>query len=175
MSTAKRGLARRRISSARQPGLAARPWPVRRRLAGLIAVLAGLWVLPLGIVTGVARSSGGGSVTIYPGIESPAAIAAGPDGALWFTNTFNGSIGRVTTSGKITIYNAGIVQPEGITAGPDGALWFTDTNNSIGRITSSVTRGSAAYLRLGRYQKNGEGTEVRPPGRLMRDIRGTSA
>jgi virginiamycin B lyase len=29
-------------------------------------------------------------------------ITAGPDGALWFANSANNSIGRITTKGKVT-------------------------------------------------------------------------
>lgn len=64
-------------------------------------------------------------------------IAAGPDGALWFTNNVGGSqIGHITTAGMITSY----VPPNGafaITAGPDGAMWFDTYNNTIGRITTA--------------------------------------
>jgi streptogramin lyase len=78
----------------------------------------------------------------------PLGITTGPDGALWFTNTFNchfcppDSIGRITTGGVVTNYlGAGINGPGGIIAGPDGALWFTNGGNalpsrSIGRITT---------------------------------------
>jgi virginiamycin B lyase len=68
-------------------------------------------------------------------------ITTGPDGALWFTDPGNNSIGRITTSGTVTSYTGpGISQPDGITTGPDGALWFTNRgNNSIGRITTSGT------------------------------------
>ena len=62
-----------------------------------------------------------------PGIDDPVGIAAGPDGALWFTNYGNNSIGRITTTGAVTNYTGtGISLPFGITAGPDGALWFTN-------------------------------------------------
>jgi virginiamycin B lyase len=49
--------------------------------------------------------------------------------------------GRITTTGKVAIYTApGINAPAGITAGPDGTVWFADNgNNSIGRITTTVT------------------------------------
>ena len=72
-------------------------------------------------------------------IVEPRQIVAGPDGALWFTNSGNNSIGRITTSGTVTSYTGtGIKQPGGIAAGPDGALWFTNYgNNSIGRITTT--------------------------------------
>ena len=68
---------------------------------------------------------------------------AGPDGALWFTDTgyFTGghSIGRITTTGDVTHYtDPSIRYPGQIAAGPDGALWFTNFgNNSIGRITTT--------------------------------------
>jgi len=70
------------------------------------------------------------------------AITAGPDGALWFTESTANQIGRITTSGAITSYpvptaNSGLM---GITAGPDGALWFTESAvKQIGRITTSGT------------------------------------
>jgi streptogramin lyase len=80
-------------------------------------------------------------VTNYTGtgIRFPMGIAAGPDGALWFTNEGSNSIGRITTSGVVTNYTGtGIDEPMGITAGPDGALWFTNYgDHSIGRITTS--------------------------------------
>ena len=74
-----------------------------------------------------------------PGISFPYGIAAGPDGALWFTNSGNNTIGRITTTGLVTNYTApGIDIPWGITLGPDGALWFTNLgNNTIGRITTA--------------------------------------
>ena len=55
----------------------------------------------------------------------PNQIAAGPDGALWFTEVDR--IGRISTGGVVTEFAIGAVSiPEGIVAGPDGALWFTE-------------------------------------------------
>ena len=66
-------------------------------------------------------------------------MTTGPDGALWFTNLYNNTIGRITTAGVVTNYTGtGIDAPQSITAGPDGALWFTNWyGNSIGRITTA--------------------------------------
>ena len=108
------------------------------------------------------------SLAGVPGFIS--GITAGPDGAMWFSDMgyWQGSgpssilvgqaIGRITTSGSITMYpeTTGLVVPnEGpfaITAGPDGALWFANQGGacqpagqgeyclsatSIGRITTS--------------------------------------
>jgi virginiamycin B lyase len=123
-------------------GRALRRRRLPRRLRGPVTVLAGVPLLSLSLAAGAAGTpavSGAGSVTIYPGIDSPRGITAGPDGALWFTNYGNNSIGRVTTTGKVHLYTgAAIDEPYEITAGPDGALWFTNHgNNSIGRITTS--------------------------------------
>jgi virginiamycin B lyase len=73
-----------------------------------------------------------------PTISGPEGITNGPDGALWFTNAANASIGRITTSGAVTNFtDPSIGQPVSITLGPDGALWFVNyTKNSIGRITT---------------------------------------
>lgn len=72
---------------------------------------------------------------------TPLGIAAGPDGALWFTENSANKIGRIDTSGNITEYSAGLSAgsgPMGITVGSDGALWFTEYNGGrIGRITTS--------------------------------------
>ena len=78
----------------------------------------------------------------YPVNEYLNGITAGPDGALWFTETVAetvGQIGRITTAGVVTEYPLPTVNslPAGITAGPDGALWFTEGgSNRIGRITT---------------------------------------
>jgi virginiamycin B lyase len=48
----------------------------------------------------------------------PAAMVAGPDGALWFTEIHGNQIGRITTSGQITEY----------------AIPTADNEDTIGRI-----------------------------------------
>ena len=81
----------------------------------------------------------------YTGFDIPTAnsepmgIAAGPDGAMWFTQFAGDKIGRVTNAGSITEFTlAADAEPTSIVAGPDGAMWFTaQKGNSIGRITTS--------------------------------------
>ncbi len=69
----------------------------------------------------------------------PASIAAGPDGALWFTEPGLDQIGRISTSGEVTEFSEGIDEDSGLSGialGPDGNLWFTEFNaRQIGRIT----------------------------------------
>ena len=77
---------------------------------------------------------------IPPTPGSPAGIAAGSDGALWFTEYEGDKIGRITTGGAISEYPIPTAPsaPYGIAAGPDGALWFTEqVAGRIGRITTS--------------------------------------
>jgi serine/threonine protein kinase len=71
----------------------------------------------------------------------PYVITAGPDGNLWFTESFVANkIGRITPGGSVTEFT--VPTPlsglDRITAGPDGNLWFTEYDgNRIGRITPS--------------------------------------
>jgi len=87
-----------------------------------------------------------------PGYGRPWHIAAGADGALWFTMSeyedipgVLGAIGRITPAGVITVYPLG--QTRNVTkiaAGPDGALWATAPNtNEIVRIS---TQGVVSYF-----------------------------
>ena len=59
----------------------------------------------------------------------PSAIASGPDGNLWFVDSTNSTIDRVTTAGAFTIFviPTANAQPVGIAAGPDGRMWFTES------------------------------------------------
>ena len=66
-------------------------------------------------------------------LGTPAGIAVGRDGDLWFTELIGNKIGRITPTGSITefpIPTAGS-QPNGIAAGPDGAMWFTEQGRNI--------------------------------------------
>jgi len=70
------------------------------------------------------------------------AIAAGPDGSLWFTD--GSAIARITTGGVITDFPVTAltnIGPQAITMGPGGNLWYTDAIQSgvgkIGRITTT--------------------------------------
>ena len=84
-----------------------------------------------------------GSITEYTGLAAngaPLSIAAGPDGALWFTEPGSNKIGRVTTTGSLTQYAipSSLSLAASITAGPDRRVWFTEPGiNKIGRVTTS--------------------------------------
>ena len=68
----------------------------------------------------------------------PVDITSGPDGALWFTQYIpqselatTWSIGRITTSGAITLYpRPAATDFAGITAGPGGKIYFTENDSN---------------------------------------------
>jgi len=66
---------------------------------------------------------------------NPGSIARGSDGAVWFTDSFERSIWRATTSGALSSFPTNLGAPVKITAGPDGAMWFTAAQ--LGRITTA--------------------------------------
>jgi streptogramin lyase len=110
-----------------------------RRAGASALVLIGVFSVILTVGAGVANATGPVRNYTDPSINVPSGIASGSDGALWFTNTGNNSIGRITTSGVVSSYGDPTINgPSGITSGPDAALWFTnESSNSIGRITTS--------------------------------------
>jgi streptogramin lyase len=62
------------------------------------------------------------------GVAAPSEIAPGPDGALWFVNSGNDSIGRITVSGDLSNFpTTGADGVRSVTTGPDGNLWKVDT------------------------------------------------
>jgi virginiamycin B lyase len=66
--------------------------------------------------------------------------ASGPNGALWFVENVANKIGRITTDGTPTTFDAAGMGPVGITSGADGALWFTGYGSTeIGRMTTDGT------------------------------------
>lgn len=115
---------------------------------GIVADGSSVWITNLpggsGGSDAIESLSSSGSVThVYkdPSLSNPSSITVGSDGALWFVNNGNASIGRITTSGTISNYTDPTIDgPIWIAAGSDGALWFSNqSNSSIGRITTSVT------------------------------------
>ena len=69
--------------------------------------------------------------------SQPTAIVAGPDGNVWFTETFGSKIGRITTGGSVKTFGTTAGNAEDITVGPDNNLWFTTSDKKIGRMTTA--------------------------------------
>ena len=112
-------------------------------------VAGALSITPVSIMSAsVASATPVGDFTTYaigPANYGGNAIAAGPDGNMWFTDNANNSIGRITPSGATTFFPAPATpDPQNgsglfeITAGPDGNMWFTAFyTNMVGKITMS--------------------------------------
>jgi hypothetical protein len=118
----------------------------RRLLSGLAAVAAVLLVAllaellfvlhqpPTGRLPIISlRAVRTGRFTEYPlpiptRIYLPGSIVAGRDGALWFTESNMGAIGRISPSGVYTEFPLPHPdsRPNGLALGPDGNFWFTD-------------------------------------------------
>ena len=116
-------------------------------------------------VARIGRLTTAGAYSSFPVTDMPGdknGIAAGADGALWFSQTYR--IGRMTTSGDVRSYDLPITgKPGRMVAGPDGAVWFVETNRAaIGRIT---TKGDVTEVKLPGTQPAG-GIVAGPDGAL---------
>jgi streptogramin lyase len=92
--------------------------------------------------------------------SEPTWNALGPDGAIWFTDFFDG-IGRITAVGSVTTFPAKPdSEPGSIVAGPDGNLWFAE--QAFGAVARMTTSGVITeYPTPGIY-----GITVGPDGNL---------
>jgi streptogramin lyase len=117
-------------------------------VTGLLVALGGL------VAASSPAGASGGNLSLFSGtgILYPQDITSGPDGALWFTNDGNDSIGRITTGGAVSNYRLSPPSPSGITAGSDGdALWFTETLQATPSV-GSPPPGSCHHLQRHRCQ-----------------------
>ncbi len=86
----------------------------------LVALLTAIVVSVGWLVLSVAPAwAAAGTVTEFPATGASFGITAGPDGNLWFTVTGAGQIGRISTSGSVTLFPIPTAssEPFGITAG----------------------------------------------------------
>ena len=78
---------------------------------------------------------------------TPGGIAAGPDGALWFTEINGNAVGRITTDFHVTELTTGIsagAGPYGITLGRDGNLWFVESSRSTMPASHRLARSPSS-------------------------------
>jgi streptogramin lyase len=127
------------------------PAPMTHRRGRSHLAFTSCTLLVLGaLLVGAAPSAAGGTsasrgptralpVTYFfvPSLHSrPFRIVPGPDGNMWFTDTDEALIGKITPSGQITEYPIGSGKhPYDLIAGSDGNIWFTEQfNNKIGAV-----------------------------------------
>jgi virginiamycin B lyase len=128
-------------------------------------------ITPLGAITEYLVPTAQTQPCVSTGLGCLGKIKMGPDGALWFTESYHGKIGRITVAGIITEYTVSSANPVGITAGPDDAIWYTgSTPFVVGRIDISanlpmkalpqVAFGGGWYTALYFYNSNGTQASV---------------
>ncbi|WP_223641673.1 RHS repeat-associated core domain-containing protein [Corallococcus sp. EGB] len=110
---------------------------------GVIATVAG---------NGVKGAAGDGGRALIASLDTPQAVAVGPEGTLYIADTGNHRIRRVTPDGIIsTVAGTGLAAdggdggpatlanlnaPAGVAVGPDGSVYLADTgNHRIRRVT----------------------------------------
>jgi streptogramin lyase len=101
---------------------------MKRGFAAVAAVLVAVSAVLL-----PARAAPSRAATI---VDIPA-MTLGPDGNVWFAGGRANNIGRVTPSGKVTLFKLPfLANPRGIAPGPGGAIYFSEyQDGNIGRIT----------------------------------------
>ncbi len=133
----------------------------------LTAITAGpdgnLWYAETGVGTGQSEaaigtmsSSSGTVIAKYPLGRNPYpdALTTGPDGNIWFDGCCS-SVGKITTSGKVTEYKLeeghGVgLSPGGVAVG-EGDLWYTTSDNIPSESTPIVkvtTSGEETFYTL---------------------------
>jgi streptogramin lyase len=140
-------------------GMRVGSWRVRVAVVGLLAVSL------LGVSADKAWASVVSEFTVPSSASSPDRIAAGPDGALWFTENSANALGRISPAGGVSTFSLASLGanngPLGIALGPGGLMYFTEANtgrigsinplasNVLGSLTQSavVPSGAGAGLR----------------------------
>jgi streptogramin lyase len=110
--------------------------------------------------------------------RGPSAIAAAPDGKLWFTESAANALGVSTVGGSLSQWTGLSGPAQGITVGADGNLWITEPGAAkIARVTpakvlSEYTAGLTANSAPTGITAGADGnlwfTEAANPGRIGR-------
>ncbi|RUO94464.1 hypothetical protein D7Y11_04325 [Corallococcus sp. AB018] len=131
-------------------------------------------VKPNGVIStvagnGVKGAAGDGGRALLASLDSPEAVAVGPEGILYIADTGNHRIRQVTPDGRIsTVVGTGLAAdggdggraplanlnaPAGVAVGPDGSLYLADTGNHrirratpdgiISTVAGAGTRGAS--------------------------------
>ena len=123
---------------------------------GAIWLAGGYTIAPPAGQDSIFRLDSTGNLTSYPLTNptcctGPSGITVGSDGALWFTQTETGQIGRITTAGVITefaspcnvvvngLYNSNLQGP--LVSGSDGNLWFECQGTGTATFYRMTTAG----------------------------------
>jgi virginiamycin B lyase len=144
-------------------------------------VLRGLLLALLLVFVGAAVRAQTITEFALPSGTLPIDIAAGPDGAVWFTDfDLPQAINRISPSGTLTQFTVPAYYGYGITTGPDGALWAGFSGKEVigrlatdGTFTEYATSSGPAYITSGPdgalwFTEPGGGGSVVQPDRIGR-------
>ncbi len=112
---------------------------IRRVSGGIITTIAGT------ATDGTGGFSGDGGPAVEAELDGPGSVAVGPDGTVYFADTFNNVVRVVRTDGSMKTFagtgeqgadgdgglanEAQLDNPRGVAIGPDGDLYIVDSNN----------------------------------------------
>ena len=95
-----------------------------------------LWFV--GGTRSIGRMSTSGQVVNFPGTDDmyiDGGFVAGPDGAMWFTQSVNGTIDRITMDGTYSSFaDPNIKGGPNALAAVDGNIWFSTDRSTIGKV-----------------------------------------
>jgi sugar lactone lactonase YvrE len=77
----------------------------------------------------------GGREPIAVDIANPTSLALGPDGHLYVSSRFDGSVYRLLADDRAELYATGLGTPTGLAFGSDGSLFVGDRSGSILRVS----------------------------------------
>jgi sugar lactone lactonase YvrE len=70
-------------------------------------------------------------------IANPTSLALGPDGAMYVSSRFEGTVYRLSTDDRVETYASDLGVPTGLAFAPDGSLFVGDRSGSIFRVSTS--------------------------------------
>lgn len=77
---------------------------------------------------------GGARESFSSGIVNPTSMALGPDGTLYVSSRFEGTVYRLDAGGEASPYVTDVGVPCGLAFGPDGALFIGDRSGTVFRV-----------------------------------------
>jgi virginiamycin B lyase len=92
-----------------------------------------------------------GSQLVQPGFS---ALTPGPDGGVWFANSYGGLVGNITAQGTVTEYQTPLADQYNnsqmsLATGPDGSLWMSPKTGGI--VNMSLQSGTPIFTALSTF------------------------
>ena len=88
----------------------------------------------------------GAQLALALDLANPTSLALGPDGAMYVSSRFEGSVYRLSSDDKVELYATELGVPTGLAFATDGTLFVGDRSGSILRVTRDRRVDSFATL-----------------------------